>query len=703
MAFFCPAPLSASTLALLTMSVVHAQNLSDITVSDTAPSQVSGFGDVPLHQAPFSAVVIGAQTLQDIGAARVSDALRQDASVADSYNSPAYWDILSVRGYTLDNRYNYRREGLPISAETMIPMDNKERIELFKGTSGIQAGTSAPGGLVNYVLKRPPSVKDQTIRSVSASYGGGKSSSIGMDLGGRFGQDQAWGYRFNAAYENLNPYIQSTQGHRQLLALAMDWRITPDSKLEWEIERSERQQMGVNGYSLWDGAKSLPPVVDSKINLTRQAWSLPGVFAATTGSVRFKQAIGPGWIWSTQFGAQQLRSDDRLSFAFGCGGRCDRFYADGSFDIYDFRSENEQRLTQALQSSLTGQLQWAGLAHNLTFSALRSRQLDRLQATQLYSYAGTSAANGSPVSVQVLDQTYPNVNRSEYSTELSLTDRIELSAKTSAWFGLRHTQSDRSTVSLDAANPNPQQQNTGFTTPWLALSHEYSNGSTAYASYGEGVELFAAPNNANYANAGQFLGVQRSKQVELGAKGKVGNTLSWNTALFHIERPAAYDFAGGRVVDGTQTHKGLDAGLQWRQQQWLFAGQAQWLDARLSGAGLNTALNGSKPLNVPALTLRALAQYRFADAPGLSTTLRLSHEGARSVTEDGSIRLPGWTTLDWAAHYDTRINGTVTRWTWAFDNLADRHYWRESPKQFGHYYLYPGAPRTLRIGVRLSL
>ena len=60
-----------------------------------------------------------------------------------------------MRGFTLDNRFNYRREGLPINAETTIPLDNKERIEILKGTSGIQAGTSAPGGLVNLLVKRP--------------------------------------------------------------------------------------------------------------------------------------------------------------------------------------------------------------------------------------------------------------------------------------------------------------------------------------------------------------------------------------------------------------------------------------------------------------------------------------------------------------------------------------------------------------------
>lgn len=700
---------TASAVALLALGSVQAQPLTEITITETAPSQVSGFGDVPLSKAPFSAVTIDQQTLQDIGAQRVSDALRLDASVTDSYNSPAYWDSLSVRGYTLDNRYNYRREGLPISAETMIPMDNKERIELFKGTSGIQAGTSAPGGLVNYVVKRPPSAKDETIRSVSVSYGGGHSSSTSLDLGGRFGQDQTLGYRFNAAYEDLNPYIRNTEGHRKLFAAAMDWRITPDSKLEWEIERSERQQFGVNGYSLLGDA--LPAPVDGTRNITRQAWSVPGVFKGTTGSIRFKQNLEGGWLWTTQYGGQRLRTDDRLSFALGhnCYGidpnspaLCDRYSANGSFDLYDYRSDNERRTADALKTELSGSANWGGLQHDLNISIMRSRQLDQLQPSQTNNLVGEGYVDATYTTEPNASPSYPNTNRSEYSTELSVTDRMKLSAQTAAWFGLRHTQSHRSTASLDPANPNPKNQNTGFTTPWLALSHEYTTGSTVYASYGEGVELFAAPNNASYINAGQFLGVHRSKQVELGAKGKVGTTLSWNAAVFHIQRPAAYDYASQRVVDGIQTHKGLEAGLQWSQHQWLIASQMQWLDARISDMSLNTALNGSKPLNVPAFTLRALAQYRFTDIPGLRTSLRLNHEGSRRVTEDGSIDLPSWTTLDFAAHYDTRIHDTRTQWTLAIDNVTDRHYWREAPKQFGHYYLYPGAPRTFRVGMKAS-
>jgi iron complex outermembrane receptor protein len=523
---------AATLLCIASIGSALAQNTPpEITITSPSPQQVSGFGDTPLSKAPFSAISIDNQSLRDVGAKRISDALKLDASVTDSYNSPAYWDMLSVRGYTLDNRYNYRREGLPISTETMIPMENKERIELLKGTSGIQAGTSSPGGLANYVVKRAPTGKDETIRSVTASYGNGKSSSVALDMGSRFGESKEFGYRFNTAYEDLNPYIKNTQGHRNMVSLAMDWRMSADSRLEFEFEKSERQQMGVNGYSLLAPAgalgtqPSLPSVVNGKTNITAQSWSLPAVFNNTSGSIRFKKNLSDGWLWTTQYGGQRLRTDDRLAYAFGLDCRypnytlCDRFVAGPSFDIYDYRSENERRLTDSLQTMVNGRTEISSITHHVSLSIMRSSQLDRLQDKQLYSFAGTSNAYGGTVPIQTGGTTYFNTNRSEYSNELSFTDRIELTTRTSIWGGLRYTSSDRSTVSLDNSNPNPVNQQKDIATPWLAMSHEYASGSTVYASYGEGVELFAAPNNVNYTNAGQFLGVHRSKEVAVGGKG----------------------------------------------------------------------------------------------------------------------------------------------------------------------------------------
>lgn len=295
----------AGAVAVLFASATGAQTTAPtlptvrVEASQQAPqADITGFGDQPLKELPISATVVDAQALQSSGARRLADLTQFDASVTDAYNSPGYWDYLSIRGFTLDNRFNYRREGLPISAETSIPLDNKERIEILKGTSGIQAGTSAPGGLVNYVVKRPTE-KDLRSATVEVSGRGGVLGAI--DLGGRFGVDRVFGYRFNVAHETLRPRIDDLDGRRSLVALATDWRVGRDTVVEAEVEWSHKSQPSQAGYSLL--GNRLAPVPSPHLNLNNQPWSQPSVFGALTGTLRIEQALNADWRWSAQVGS----------------------------------------------------------------------------------------------------------------------------------------------------------------------------------------------------------------------------------------------------------------------------------------------------------------------------------------------------------------------------------------------------------------
>jgi iron complex outermembrane receptor protein len=692
----CHALLLASASAL-------AQN-NTVLITSPASQQVSGFENLSLREAPFSASNIDNATLRDLGAQRISDALRLDSSVTDSYNSPAYWDMLSVRGFMLDNRYNYRREGLSINAETMIAMDNKERIELFKGTSGIQAGTSAPGGIANYVVKRPPNSIESSVRSLTLSYGNGNNSSVALDMGGRYGENNAFGYRVNAAYEDLNPYVLNAKGHRQLLALAMDWRINANTRLEWEIESSSRQQMGVNAASIT--GNTLPSPVYGQNNFSKQSWSVPGVFDGLTGSMRLKHRLDNGWMWTTQVGAQRLKTDDRLSYAYGCyaEGNYDRFCSDKTFDLYDYRSENERRISDALQTELSGQVQLAGIQHELAFSWLRQRQIDKLSPMQAYNWAGTGSLSGLSESAAAPEPYDLNTNRQEYSTEISVKDRIRVNRLADLWLGLRSSHIQRDSQRTDGSRATHDDRT--ITTPWIAFSHKLPYNATGYASYGQGVEAQVTPNRSRYTNAGEALPSAKSTQKELGIKGSQGPWLL-NATLFDITRPVwgdqgacEEDNSCTRKLDGVAKHKGIELGMGYRNHQWKIDTAATWLDAKRSQALINPFQNGQRPLNVPSLVLRAAAEYRWTQVPGLRTTLRLSHEGQRDLLEGGAMKLPAWTTADLAAHYNTKVAGQNTDWTLALENASNRAYWRESPKQFGHYYLYAGAPRNLRLTVR---
>jgi iron complex outermembrane recepter protein len=388
---------------------------------------------------------------------------------------------------------------------------------------------------------------------------------------------------------------------------------------------------------------------------------VPGVFDSNTGSVRVQHTLDSGWQWKLHYGAQRLRTDDRLTFAYGCSaqGQYDRFCSDGSFDLYDYRSDNERRLSDALVAELSGEWKVGVTTHDLQWAVMRQRQLDRMPNLQAYNYAGFGTLGGGGASSPDPSLSWPNTNRSEYATEWSLKDRVRWGAQAALWWGVRHTQYSRSS---EQNHPTPGTQNRlnrgSINTPWIGLSIPWQD-MQLYASHGQGIELFAAPNSPSYANAGQLLGVGRSRQTEAGIRSPIASSgWQWHGALFQIERPLTYDHDYARVLDGLQTHRGLDAGVQWQQAQWQLGAQAQWLHARISETTLNPSLNGTRPINVPRLTLRAHVQYRVVQLPGLRLLAELSHEGSRPVGDDGSVILPAWTRLDIAAHYDTRMGQT---------------------------------------------
>ncbi len=710
--------------------------LKSIDITDrtaAAQADVTGFGDVPARELPMSTTVIDREQIDRTGARRLADLTALDASVTDSYNAPGYWDFLNVRGYTLDPRYNYRREGLPISAETVIPLDNKQRIEVLKGTSGIQAGTSAPGGLVNYVVKRPT---ETPVREVTLGTGERGSRLVALDLGGRT-DNKVIGYRLNIAHEDLRPLIHSANGERSLVAFATDARLSRDTLLSAEFEWSKQTQPSVPGMSLL--GNQLPAVGDPRTNLNNQSWSQPNRFHNFTGTVKLEQALNSQWNWSAQYGAQNLRTDDHLAYPFGCyDAASDTYYADrycpatttgkanvGLADVYDYRSENERRRLQALQFKLQGSAQLAGVPHQLSVGLLRSVLENRFgfqtDDSAAVGQVSTDGATQVPAANPPLAYITPNTNRDERATELFVQDVARWTPRFSTWAGLRHTQLDRHAIRTDGSRETRYSQS--FTTPWIGASYELFTGISAYGSWGRGVESEVVPGRSRYVNAGVALPALESTQKEIGLKGLYATT-QWQVAYFDIRRPitsetqlvgtlsaaqiaqlcpASPDDCRLRGFDGDAHHRGLEAAASTRWKQWTLAGSAMALRAVRNS--LDPALDGHTPVNVPRWVLRAQADYRVASVPGLSLGGAVVHEGTRKVVDNASeqVTLPSWTRLDASIRYQHKLSpNTQTTWLLSVENLLDRTYWRESPTSYGHIYLYPGAPRTLRLTMKTS-
>lgn len=668
-----------------------------------------GLGDAALRATPLSATLIDSQQIEALGAKRLADLIKTDASISDAYNTVGYWDYATVRGFVISNKYNYRRDGLPISAETAIGLDNKASVEILKGTSGIQAGVSAPGGLVNYTIKRP--LQDE-FHSASLSFNSKGNATAAVDLSGRFGVDRLFGYRINAAADRLNSSASHTQGQRQLLAVAGDWRATPDTLFQAELEYAHRSQPSVPGLSV---TGTHLPAPNAALNLNQQVWSQAVVLDGLTGSLKFEQIIHPDWRWTAQLGSQKLRSQDRVAFPYGCSaqGQFDRYCADGTFDMYDYRSDDERRSTLASQLQLKGQFTLGAVQHSVGLGLLWSRAKDRFGA-QAYNYVGTgSIYTPSPLPADPT-LTSQSPQRTERSLEWSAYDATQWSPAFSTWLGLRYTQLNRASLSTDGLSDTRYQ--TGFVTPWLALAYKIQANTLIYASYGQGVESDVAPNLPSYTNAGKALPALKSHQFELGLKGTLGHSESpskWTAALFQIEQPLFGDWGAcsgvatcTRQLDGVEKHRGLEFGASspamTTAQAWQIDGSMSVINARRENGQINPSFNGLRPSNVPDWIVRFNAQYQLRSVPGVTLSAHLSHEGARIALADNSLKVPRWTRLDLALRYKTSAATAATNWTVALDNALNKTYFTESPTQFGHVYLFTSAPRTLRLTVQAS-
>jgi iron complex outermembrane receptor protein len=680
--------------------------LDAVTVTGRAvpAATVSGWGDIPLSKTPLQASVFTSEQLRDIGAQRLSDLVGIDPAVGDAYNSEGYYDFLTVRGYVLDNRFNYRRDDLPINAETAIPLDNKSRIEILKGTSGMQSGTSAPGGLVNYVVKRP---LDTPLRSARLEWREPGAVIGAVDLSQRFGTDQAFGVRLNAAAAHLDPMVRNSKGERQLAALAADWRVSADTLLEAEVEWSHRSQPSQPGFSML--GDTVPAPGDPRLSLNNQPWSLPVVFDATTASLRLQQKLVNDWKFIAHAATQRLRTDDRLAFPFGCTDTDGTYYADrycpnGTYDLYDFRSENERRRSDDLDLSLQGKLKTGPVNHTLTTGVLFTRVRNRFQQ-QAYNYVGTGNVDGTLFTPSDPSLTDENTNRDERSTELYVRDAVAITERLTAWLGLRHTRLNRESVRTDGSRPSSYAK--PFTTPWLALSYAFAPDQLVYASWGRGVESSVAPNRDRYTNANEVF-TSTSRQAEVGVKG-ASEAFEWALTAFDIQQPVVADFGSCDVanscttlLDGTKHHRGVEATGAWHRGAWTLRGGSQWLHARREGSA-DPSINGKQPFNVPALTLKLQAAYDVAAIPGLNLQSTLQHEGKRMVLPDNSASIPAFTTVNAALRYDTKLAGVQWIWRAGIDNLFNKRAWRESPYEFSHVYLYPLAPRTLRLSVQVDV
>lgn len=709
----CATPLWAQ-MAAPSAGEAYVQELDEIVIStkagpvfDVEQAAVGGF-DAPLADTPQSITVLGSDLIAATGMQTLSQALRLDASLSDNYNTPGFVENLNVRGFSLEHIGNYQRNGLVVNNFAPAAFENKDSIEILKGVAGLQSGVSAPGGLVNYVTKKPQPADFAAIALHGDENGGSKAH---LDLNRHVGNI---GLRLNVAAENLHSHYDNADGSRRFASLAVDVPLTNDTRLWGDFEYHRKSQPSVPGLGLLDVdgdgvGESLPGSINPHLNLNSQPWSLPYQTFSTIAQAGLAHRFNSDWQGTLGVSHTRTRINDRIAFPDGCGSVYPGLCANGDVDLYDYRNDGIRRELTSWEASLDGRVVLAGIENRLKlgFSGYDTRH--REQALQAYNWVGTTNIFNPVTLPEDPALTTLNTNTDEDALAASVSLNTHWNAQWQSFAGLRVTRLDRRSARADGSRAVSQEQT--VSTPWLGLAYKPAQDWTVYASWGKGVELAVAPNRPTlYANAGEVLPALKSTQKEVGAKWQASERLLLSAAVFEIDKPFADQItlagdalpslvAGGRKA----RHRGLELNAAGRvNSQLALQASAAWLDARYTRAA-NPALVDQRVTNIPRFAASLFADYKLQAVPGLSFNALAWLQHGKRATPDGKTVLPrGWQ-LDAGARYEHTLGNSLVQWALNVENLTDHIYWREAaPTSWDGVYLFPSAPRTIRASVRVE-
>jgi iron complex outermembrane receptor protein len=699
----------AHAIVLAFAAPVHAQSaeqgMPEVVISASklaAATRVSigGFTDAPLHETPASISTVSLQQMQNLSIRNSTDAMKYDASVSDAYNAVGYAEQFSIRGFALDNTSSYRKDGLAIPGDTQIPLENKERIEVLKGLAGLQAGVAAPGGIVNYVIKRPTATD---LRSVTLETRERGTVYGAVDLGGRL-EDRRFGYRINAAGERLRSYIKGADGERQFASGAFDWQITPDALLQLDLDYQHKSQLSAPGYQLIRGV-SLPAGVKPSMLLNDQPWAKPVDTRSSNAGLRFEYRINDAWHASASVNKHWFKRDDYTAFPYGCSNEGAGFYpgycSNGDYDVYDYQSVGETKSPLGAQAMLQGAFATGAVSHALTLGASLFKRSDAF-GDYVYDYAGSSniyhnvivpPAPGNPHTGPVFER------RSENEHALFAQDIATLAPQLKLHTGMRYVQVKRSEWVKDLGARVKADDH--FVLPSVALVYGLSADWNLYGALTHGLEHGGV---APFGTGNEFnaLSPSRSKQVEFGLKGIVANDLSVAAAVFQIRKGLEYTDAANQFVrNGEQTHRGLELSAQGHAGANLAYGLSLLaLNTRQQGTG-NADLDGKRVTDAPTFKSSVWVDYSVPALAGLKLNGSWQYAGRKAFDVANTVMVPDYHVLNLGLSYATKVAGAATILRAGVDNAFDKSYWRDVTPALGGY-LLPGAPRTVKLSAQFD-
>lgn len=643
-------------------------------------------GNVDMMSTPFSVTAYTSELIRNQQARNLTDVLDNTPGV--SGGGPWFFDNFIIRGFEYQ-RSEIGFNGLyGIASAEGVQLEGIERVEVLKGPSTLLNGGSprgTAGGAINLVPKR---AEDGPLTRLTANYLSDGNVGANVDIGRRFGPDNAFGIRLNAAHRDGDTPVDHEKVRASNVALGLDYR---GERLRASVDvgaSSQKINGARNNYFVWTPWVPEAPRGDAN---PYPDWSYQDkdyVF----GMARAEYDLTPFWSIGGAFGAAETKRKSNSPW-----GEIVNDAGDVSFTAFGLKEKNETRSGE-LNTRLrfdTGPIQHTAVLAATDYDSKVSAYNPTstwAEASNIYHPASLSEPGDLSFDGSLLPQNDVKLRSYAVADTLAMLDERVLLT-----LGLRHQKIDVTSYVWNTGAWQSSYERSA-NTPAVGLVVRPVDRLSLYANYVEALSQGAvAPETAN--NAGEVFEPFVSKQWELGAKVDWG-TFSTTLSTFEIRRPSGFlDADNFFRLAGEQRNRGVELTVAGEAARGLrLLGGVAWTRAVLTDTP-GGQFDGARAFGIPTWSVKLGAEYDIRPVPGLTAIARVIYSSSMPYDAANIETIPSWTRVDLGARYATRIASHDVVFRATVENVFDRRYWDSSP---AYQMVTSAAPRAYMLSASID-
>lgn len=641
--------------------------------------------DIPLNITSFTAETIRNQQAHSIG-----DVLANDPSVRNAYPRGGEIDEFTIRGFTVYNREIAFAGLFGILPSETISAELADRVELIKGPNALLNGISPANSVGGGINVQPKRAEETPLTQLTAGYMSDSIMSAHVDVGRRFGADQALGVRVNAVYRGGDFALDHSRQSWGLAAIGIDYR-GERARLSFDGGYQSRDLDAPQMLLLNFLVAPVPKAPDARTNFF-QPWTYRDT-RDLFGAARAEYDLTPDVTAYAAIGGKDSDSQSvQTNWSLRDGA--------GTIRVSPYHAKDYRKAVTG-EAGVRARFATGAVEHALAVSgSMLDQESGETSTTTPFIFSNIYAPVTVPRPEFAALGSVPRTSEVTLSS-IAIADTLSFAGDAvQLTLGVRRQRVETRNFSAITGAATSSYDKSA-TTPMVGLVFKPRGDISIYGNYIEGLSQGpVAPSNT--INAGEVFPPFKSKQYEGGIKADL-NGLGATLSLFRITRPNSFSrpisATDSRLIfglDGEQRNQGVELNVFGEAAPGVrLLGGGAYTDAKLRRTRLGVN-EGNRAGGVPKWQFNVGGEWDVV--ANVTLTGRIIHTGQQYMDAANTMAVPRWTRLDVGARYEFLSAGRPITLRLNVENLLGKDYWASGSRET----LYQGAPRTVMLSATVD-